>query len=164
MPQRNAALCQNRCYSTQPLTLNSEICTLLKFCINCCAVVFGLMLSSCATVSGPTYTYNEVVVLNRSRAPLQDVRISATESGRVFSCGNIAPRGICSNKFQPQPYQGSPIQIAWVIGNGRRHSETIELELPKSFVAELPMRGVLVIDDQGAFKAYLQQEPPGPHL
>jgi hypothetical protein len=41
---------------------------------------------------------------------------------------------------------------------------TIELELPKSFVTELPMRGVLVIDGQGAIKAYLQQETPGPHL
>jgi hypothetical protein len=115
-------------------------------------------------MSGPTYTYNEVVVLNQSRALVRDVLISATESGRVFSCGNIAPRGMCSNKFQPQTYRGSPIQITWAIGNGRRHSKTIELELPKSFVAELPMRGVLLIDGQGSIKAYLQQEPPGPHL
>ena len=144
--------------------MENEICTLLKFCINCSVVVFGLMSSSCGTISGPTFTYNEVVVLNQSRAPVQDVLISATESGRVFSCGNIAPRGICSNKFRPQPYQGSPLQITWVMGSGRRQSKTIELELPKSFVAELPMRGVLVIDSQGAIKAYLHQEPPGPHL
>ena len=26
-----------------------------------------------------------------------DVVIAATDSGRVFSCGNIAPRGICAN-------------------------------------------------------------------
>jgi hypothetical protein len=146
------------------LTLKNEIYALLKFCKKSCVIIFGVMSSSCATVSGPTYTYNEVVVLNQSRAPLQDVHISATESGRVFSCGNIAPRGICSNKFPPQPYQGSPIQIAWVFGGGRRHNKTVELELPESFVAELPMRGVLVIDGQGAIKAYLQQEPPGPHL
>ena len=115
-------------------------------------------------MSGPTYTYNEVVVLNKSRAPVRDVTISATESGRVFSCGNVAPHGICSNKFRPQSYQGSPIQITWVIGSGRRHSKTIELELPGSFVPELPMRGVLVIDGKGAIKAFLQQDPPGPHL
>ena len=137
---------------------------MLKFFKNSWAVVFGLMSSSCATMSGSTYTYNEVVVLNQSRAAVRDVLISATESGRVFSCGNIAPRGICSNKFPPQPYQGSPLQITWVIGGGRRQSKTIELELPASFVAELPMRGVLVIDGQAAIKAYLQQEPPGPHL
>jgi hypothetical protein len=142
----------------------NENCTLLKFYINCCVVVFGLMSASCATMSGPTYTYNEVVVLNQSRAPVQDVLISATESGRVFSCGNIAPHGICSNKFRPQPYQGNPLQITWVMGSGRRQSKTIELKLPKSFVTELPMRGVLVIDSQGAIEAYLQQEPPGPHL
>ncbi len=115
-------------------------------------------------MQGPTYTYNEVVVLNQLRVPVQDVVISATESGRVFSCGNIAPRGICSNKFQPQAYQGNPIQITWMIGGGRRRSEIIELELPESFVSEVPMRGVLVIDSRGAISAYLQQELPGPHL
>ena len=115
-------------------------------------------------MQGPDYSYNEVVVLNQSRAPLQDVHISATESGRVFSCGNIAPRGICSNKFQPQPYRGNPIQIIWMIGGGQRHSEIVELEVPENFVPELPMRGVLVIEGQGAISAYLQQEARGPHL
>ena len=123
-----------------------------------------MLLSGCATMQGPTYTYNEVVIINQSRMPVSDVTISATESGRVFSCGNIAPRGICANKFQPRPYRGDPIQIALMIGNGKRRSETIELTLPASFVAELPLRGVLVIGSNGDISAFLQQEAPGPHM
>jgi len=115
-------------------------------------------------MQGPAFTYNEVVIINQSRVPVSDVSISATESGRVFSCGNIAPRGICANKFRPQPYRGDPIQIALKIGDGKRRNEIIELILPASFVPELPLRGVLVINGNGEISAHLQQDAPGPHL
>ena len=123
------------------------------------------LLSSCVTVSEPkpVFTYNEVVIINQLRIPLQDVTIAASESGRLFSCGNIAPRGICSNKFPAQPYYGNPIQVSWLVGDGKRHNRTIELVLPESFTLEIPMRGVLVIGAQGAMSAYLEQEAPGPH-
>lgn len=126
--------------------------------------ILAVLLAGCASSQGPTYTYNEVVILNQSRMPLSDVTISAAESGRVFSCGNIAPRGICANKFRPQTYRGDPIQIALMTGDGRRRSETVELTLPASFVAELPLRGVLVIGSRGEISAFLQQDAPGPHL
>ena len=122
------------------------------------------LLSGCFSLQSPAYTYNEIVIVNQTRSPVSDVAVSATESGRMFSCGNIAPRGICSNKFPPQPYRASPVRIDWMIGNGARHSKIIKLKLPVSFVAELPLRGVLVIDAQGQVSAFLQQEAPGPHL
>ncbi|MDC1288322.1 hypothetical protein N8198_10595 [Gammaproteobacteria bacterium] len=133
----------------------------MKCCKNICVAIFGLLLSSCAS-TGSGYSYNEVVVLNQSRVAVGNVLISSTASGRVFSCGNIAPRGICSNKFPPQPYLGKPIRIEWVVGSGQRRSKTVELELPTGIDSELPMRGVLVIDGQGGIDAYLQQEVPGP--
>lgn len=124
------------------------------------------LLSSCATVPAPEpiFSYNEVVIINQLRSPVQNVTIQANESGRVFSCGNIAPRGICSNKFSAQPYYGNPIQVSWLVANGRRHSKTIELQLPASYASGIPLRGVLVIGAQGAISAYLEQEAPGPHF
>jgi hypothetical protein len=129
-------------------------------------LAFTCLLSACVTVSEPEplFTYNEVVIVSRLRVPVQDVAIQASETGRVFSCGNIAPRGICSNKFPAQPYYGNPIQVSWLIANGRRHDRTIELQLPENFAPELPLRGVLVIGAQGALSAYLEQEAPGPHF
>jgi hypothetical protein len=59
-------------------------------------------LSSCAAL-GPSFSYNEVIVLNLARVAVRDVVISAMDSGRMFSCGNIAALGICANKFSPQP-------------------------------------------------------------
>jgi hypothetical protein len=133
------------------------------------AYVFALaclLLSACATVSEPepVFTYNEIVIVNQLRVPVQDVSIKASDSGGVFSCGNVAPRGVCSNKFRAQPYYGNPIQVSWMAANGRRHDRTIELTLPQSFTPELPLRGVLVIGGQGAVSAFLEQAAPGPHL
>lgn len=126
--------------------------------------ILACLLSSCATVPVPVFTYNEVVIINQLRIPVRDVAIAASESGRVFSCGNIAPRGICSNKFPVQPYYGNPIQVSWLVGSGKRYNRTIELLLPESFTPDIPLRGVLVIGAQGALSAYLEQEAPGPHL
>jgi hypothetical protein len=139
-------------------------CSLLKRHQKLLVFIFSMLLAGCASRQGPAYTYNEVVIVNQSLMPLSDVTISAAESGRVFSCGNIAPRGICANKFRPQPYRGNPIQVALMTGDGRRRNETIELTLPASFVAERPLRGVLVIGSRGEISAYLQQDAPGPHL
>ena len=128
------------------------------------ALFLVALSSGCATTGGPAYSYNELVILNQSRSAVRDVAISSTETGGLFSCGNIAPRGICSNRFPARPYRGSPVQIDWAVGTGTRHSKTIELVPPASFVPELPMRGVLVIGARGGIDAYLQQEAPGPHL
>lgn len=122
------------------------------------------LLAGCTSLESPGYTYNEIVIVNQMSMPLRDVAVSATESGRSFSCGNIAPRGICSSKFPPRPYRASPVQIDWTIGNGMRQSKIIEPTLPASFVVEIPLRGILVIDAQGQVTAHVQQAAPGPHL
>lgn len=55
-------------------------------------LVFGLLLSSCATSYESLYSYNEILIINGSRELIQDVTISAGATNRAFSCGNIAPR------------------------------------------------------------------------
>ena len=101
----------NDCYSERPgfVEKSFDVSTLSK---NTCVLVLVWLLAGCAGLQGPTYTYNEVVIINQSRVPVREVIIAATESGKLFSCGNIAPRGICSNEFQPQTYRGDPIQVS----------------------------------------------------
>jgi hypothetical protein len=123
-----------------------------------------LLQAGCSSLQSTGFTYNEIVIVNQTGSAVRDVVVSSTESGRSFSCGNIAPRGICSDQFPPQPYHASPVQIDWMMSNGTRQSQTIELTLPPGFVVELPLRGVLVIDAQGQVSTYLQQQAPGPHL
>ena len=123
-------------------------------------VSLGLLLSSCATSYEPQYFYNEIQIINKSRELIQDVTISADETGRRFSCGNIAPLGICSNKIPQRQYMKSPITIAWVFGNTARQTDEFILEVPAAMNTEFPLRGVLEIGPQGSISAYFQQEAP----
>ena len=136
-------------------------------CSKCIAIIPLLVagwLSGCATPTSSGYRYNEVVIVNRTRAPVTDVTVAATGSGRLFGCANIAPRGICSNSFAPRDYQQSPIEVTWSIGGASSRSETVTVAVPSNFITGIPMRGVLVIDARGGIEAFLQQDVPGPHL
>ena len=121
------------------------------------------LLAACASSRSSGYRYNEVVIVNQTRSAVTDVTVAATDSGRLFGCGNIAPRGICSNRFAPRDYSASPIEVTWSVAGVNRR-EIVEVTVPRGFVAQLPMRGVLVIDSRGGIDAYLQQDLPGPHL
>ena len=120
----------------------------------------GLLLSSCATSYESPYSYNEILIINRSRQLIQDVTISAGETNRTFSCGNIAPLGICSDKFPRRPYLKNPIRISWVFGNTSGQSNDFVLEVPATYSTEFPLRGVLEISPQGSISAYFQQDTP----
>ena len=120
----------------------------------------GLLLSSCATSYESLYSYNEILIINRSKQLIQDVTISAGETNRTFSCGNIAPLGICSDKFPERRYMKSPIRIGWVFGNTSGQSNDFVLEVPTTFSTEFPLRGVLEISPQGSISAYFEQDTP----
>lgn len=122
--------------------------------------MLGILLSACATVYEPQYNYNEILIINKSRELIQDVKISASESGRGFSCGNIAPLGICSNKIPSRQYMKNPIQIAWVFGSSARQTNEFVLEVPATMDIALPLRGVLEISPQGSVSAYFEQGSP----
>ncbi|MCP4982814.1 MAG: hypothetical protein GY935_20240 [Gammaproteobacteria bacterium] len=124
---------------------------------NYTTLMLGILLSACATVYEPQYYYNEILIINRSRELIQDVKISVSETGRGFSCGNIAPRGICSNKIPRRPYMKNPIRIAWVFGNTARQTNEFVLEVPATMDIALPLRGVLEISPRGSISAYFEQ-------
>ena len=118
--------------------------------------MLGILLSACATVKTPQYFYNEILIINKSRELIQNVKISVNETGRGFSCGNIAPLGICSNKIPSRQYMKNPIRIAWVFGSAARQTNEFVLEVPATMDIDLPLRGVLEISPQGSLSAYFE--------
>jgi hypothetical protein len=123
-------------------------------------LITSLFLSSCATSYNSDYFYNEILIINNSGILVQDVTISAGETGRRFSCGNIAPRGLCSDKFPQRRYMKNSIRIAWVFGNTAGQTEAFVLEVPATFTTAFPLRGVLKIGPEGSISAYFEQDPP----
>lgn len=122
--------------------------------------VTGLLLSACATSYNPTYHYNEILIVNNSRELIEDVTISVSETGRQFSCGNIAPFGICSDKFPQRRYEKNPIQVSWVFADSARQSGEYVLEVPAYLSTAFPLRGVLAIAPDGSTSTYFEQDTP----
>lgn len=124
-------------------------------------VAVFLPLAACAVTVGPTHTINEIVVVNNSRGLVRNVSIRDTELDRVFSCGNIAPFGICSNRFTRRRYRQNPIRIEWTLGETSRRSGEFVLEVPATLYPGLPLRGVLAISPRGEIAVYFEQDTPG---
>ena len=120
-------------------------------------LMFGILSPACATLNEPQYFYNEILIINKSRELIQDVKISVSETGRGFSCGNIAPRGICSNKIPRRQYMKNPIRIDWVFGSTARQTNEFVLEVPATMDTAVPLRGVLEISPQGSLSAWFEQ-------
>ncbi len=119
-----------------------------------------LLAASCATGYQPQYSYDEILIVNNSRQLVQNVTITVAGTGRVFSCGNVAPLGICANKFARRPYLNNPLRIAWEFGNIVRQTGEFVLEVPAILHTAFPLRGVLEISPEGEIAAYFEQDSP----
>lgn len=117
-------------------------------------------MSACATSYQSSYSYNQILVVNNSRDLVQDVTIEVVDTGRVFNCGNIAPFGICSNRFGKRRYERDPIQISWAIGDTSSRTESFVVEVPATFYPGIALRGVLDIAPDGSVSAYFEQDTP----
>lgn len=123
-------------------------------------VLCGIALAARASDYQPVYSYNEILIVNNSNELIRDVTISVTGTGRKFSCANIAPLGICSNKFPRRPYEYSPIQVGWTFGNETHQTDKFVVDVPPTFYTGLVLRGVIDISPEGAVSAFFQQENP----
>ena len=126
----------------------------------CCIVGIALLSAACATSSQPKYFFDELVVVNNSREIIRDVTIRDVANDRVFTCGNVAPLGICSNSFGRRPYQQNPIRIEWSFGGEALQTQDFVVPVPPYFYPSLALRGVLEISPQGAVRAYFDQDTP----
>ena len=119
------------------------------------AVILVLTLSACATSYNPRYRILEIVVNNNTRDAVRDVTIRADD--RVFSCGNIAPLGICSNRFAGYVDQANTVDIEWTLGNDAPRRERLEVSVPATFSIGRPLIGILDIEPQGGIKASFRE-------
>ena len=122
--------------------------------------LFALSLVACASGPRSFYFYNEILVVNNSNQMIRDVSIKVSGTGRVFSCGNIAPFGICSNRFGKRRYEMNPIQVGWTFGNTARQTGDFVVEVPATLYSGLAMRGVLAINPDGSIATYFEQDTP----
>ena len=123
-------------------------------------VIFAsaLVLSACAGGYNPQYQINEIMIVNDSKQTLRDVSIRAGD--RVFSCANVAPLGICSDRFGKRRLGRDPVEIEWQFGSQARQSKSLAVEVPATFSTGLALRAEIQVDPQGEVTARFRQETP----
>ena len=120
-------------------------------------VGLGTACASTGEFGRPEYTYDEIRVLNKSRQVLPDFSITVPATGAQFSCGNIAPQGLCANSFGQRRYRYNPIRIEWSYGTRNRQTDDFVVQVPDDFTTELPLKGVIEINTGGRVRAYVVQ-------
>ena len=131
-------------------------------------VAVALLLSACATGSnlGPTYTYEEIEVVNNSKEPIRNLTIRVTDSadvsasGEVFSCENIIALGVCSQRFTLRRYKEGAFSVDWVSGDSDRQTAEIAARVPAYSAPGIPLRAVFSISPEGVMTAYFEQNTP----
>ena len=121
-------------------------------------VASAIVLSGCAGTYNPRYYIDEIEIVNNTREPVRDISVRAND--RVFGCDNIAPLGICSNRFGRRSFEPGPIEVDWMLGNGARQSRSLTPGVPATFSTGLPLRGVVEFDPEGNIDARYEQESP----
>jgi hypothetical protein len=123
-------------------------------------VTVALLLSACATGSNhaPRYTYNEIRVINNSQKSIQSLKVTTAESGSIFSCENIAPLGICSDRFARRRYKEGAFRVDWAFGDSVRQTSEVGIKVPAYFSTGLALRVELKISPEGTLSASFDQE------
>ena len=116
------------------------------------------LITACATSYQPDYYYDEIRVLNNSSQVLGNLSIRVPATGGEFSCGNIAPRGLCSSRFAARRYQYNPIQIEWGHGGNLRRTQEFTVPVSPDFDTGVAIQGVVEIGDNGEMRAYFKQQ------
>ena len=125
--------------------------SLFKFATVC-------LIAACATSYQPTYYYNEIRVINNSSQILRNFSIRVPATGGEFSCGNVAPKGLCSNRFGKRKYQYNPIEVEWRYGGNPLQTQEFTVPVPGTFTLGLAIQGVVEVSENGEMRAYFRQE------
>lgn len=120
----------------------------------------ALLVSGRAMAYQPNYIFNEILVVNNSNETIRNVTLRDEKSGQVYECGDIAPLGICSNRFGKRRYAQNPIQIEWAFGGNTSRVDEFVIQPPAYHVVSISMIAVLEISEQGTIEAYFDQDTP----
>ena len=130
----------------------------MKFLVS--TLILALALSACATTHNPRYRINEIVINNNTRETVREVTIRA--DNRLFSCGNIAPHGICANRYAGYVNQTSLVDVEWTLGSDAPRSKHLEVTVPATFTIGRTLRGIIEIQPQGGIDVHFRQDSPIP--
>lgn len=129
-------------------------------------VAVALLFSASVTAAnlGPTYTFEEIQVLNNSKQPIRNltIRVAGSSDGadRVFSCESIIALGLCQQRFSRVRYKEGGFVVDWTFGDSEPQTTEMEVKVPASGSPGIPLIAMFSISPEGEMSAYFKQYTP----
>jgi len=120
----------------------------------------GLM-TACAISYNPSYSFNEVQVVNLTGATITDVRWQVINTSKALSCPEVAKFAMCADRFPYRRYPQQGIELSWNHVDGSRKSNMPNPPVPAYFLTSFPLRIVMELSEDGNVKAFYEQDEPG---
>ena len=123
-----------------------------------------VLILSCLSVAcirgyNPTYSFNQIQVVNLSGTAIEDVSASVAGTAKKISCEKVVKNAVCNDYFGRRAYPQQGIELSWIHGDGSRKSEVQSPPIPSFYSPAIPLRLVFEINEAGSVKAnYEQQE------
>jgi len=120
----------------------------------------GLM-TACAISYNPSYSFNEVQVVNLTGATITDVRWQVINTSKALSCPEVAKFAMCADRFPYRRYPQQGIELSWNHADGSRKSNMPNPPVPAYFLTSFPLRIVMELSEDGNVKAFYEQDERG---
>ena len=126
------------------------------------ALLLLLGLQGCAstTNTGPSYTFDEVRVVNNSDLVIRSLQIIAADSRVIADCGTIAAFGYCSKRIGRRNYPKAAFTIEWTPGKRPRQTDQVAIEVPAYNAPGNPLYAEFAISSDVTLSGKLVQKIP----
>lgn len=131
---------------------------MLKKCLFIVLLATNFCLIGCSTLQEKFrgITFDNVIIRNKSYQDIKDVKIRVEKFNRVFFCGLILSKSMCSNGFKPKEYQGNAIIVSWSGKNSKYSIGPIVVKQPEKFDVHKNYSVIIGIGSEGKFAAFFE--------
>ena len=117
-----------------------------------------LSLGSVSAGYSPTYTFNQLQIVNLSATAITDVSLRIGGSDRVLRCDRVATNAVCDSYYGNRTYPQQVNELSWTDADGTQKSENISPKIAAYESPSLPMRVVVEVREDGLVKTIFEQD------
>jgi len=117
-----------------------------------------LGLGSVSAGYSPTYTFNQLQIVNLGTTTITDVSLRIGGSDRVLRCDQVAKNAVCDSYYGTRTYPQQVNELSWTEADGTQKSLSISPKIAAYESPSLPMRMVVEVREDGLVKTIFEQD------
>jgi hypothetical protein len=117
-----------------------------------------LSLGSVSAGYSPTYTFNQLQIVNLSTTAITEVSLQIGGSDRILRCDMLAKNAVCDGYYGRRTYPQQVNKLSWTEGDGTQKSQDLSPMIAAYESPGLPMRVVVELHEDGLVETKFEQD------